>query len=165
MSKIIIVKKNDGACDVIHPVIEMFNPESSIRQSIGDRLPANATDDDVLQYIFDKDVKGMSARITDKENIPSDRYFRNAWTDDNDTDTVDIDIVKAKEIKLNIFRQLRKPILENLDVEFMRAVEIDDKVMQKEISDKKQALRDVTLIELPNDVEQLKAFTPEILRS
>lgn len=102
----------------------------------------------------------VSHTIMDKNEIPSDRTFRNAWTLDNRNKIIH-DINKAKEIKKNIFRELRKPILEKLDVEFIQAVEKNTST--KNIAQKKQALRDITDISLPTDIEELKNFMPDIL--
>lgn len=90
-----------------------------------------------------------------------DSKFYNAWILDGNAVTVDI--TKAKEIKYNQFRQARKPLLEQLDVEFMRAVESSNAAKKKSIAAKKQQLRDVTSIELPDDVDELAKFWPDVL--
>lgn len=74
-----------------------------------------------------------------------------------------INIDKAKGIKREQFRAVRKPMLEALDVAFVRALEQGDTAAQASIAAQKQALRDVTKVELPDDVEALKAFVPEAL--
>lgn len=76
-----------------------------------------------------------------------------------------IDINAAKEIKRNKFRQARKPLLEQLDVEYVRAVETSNAAKKKIIVAKKQELRDVTSIELPDDVDELTKFWPDVLKS
>jgi hypothetical protein len=70
---------------------------------------------------------------------------------------------KAKNIWLNKWREARKPLLEQLDVEFMRAVEAGDAAKQSEISAQKQALRDVTATPLPDSPEAIKQVWPEVL--
>lgn len=57
---------------------------------------------------------------------------------------ITINLEKAKEIKKEHIRQERKAVLEQLDVQFMRAVEQGDIEKQREIAAKKQALRDAT---------------------
>ena len=76
-----------------------------------------------------------------------------------------INISKAKEIWKDRFRQARKPILEKLDVEYMRALEAGDTQKQQEIATKKQALRDITNTSLPNDLEDIKNTWPDVLNS
>jgi len=55
-----------------------------------------------------------------------------------------INVDKVKEIHKNKMREVRKPLLESLDVQFMRAVESGDTAKQSEIATKKQELRDCT---------------------
>jgi hypothetical protein len=55
-----------------------------------------------------------------------------------------IDIDKAKEIVKAKLRRERKPLLEALDVAFMRAVEARDTSEQARIAAKKKLLRDAT---------------------
>ena len=76
---------------------------------------------------------------------------------------IKINIDKAKEIWLEHYRIARTPLLTALDVDFMRSVESGDINLQKEIASKKQALRDVTKTELPNDLDGIKNTWPEIL--
>lgn len=96
------------------------------------------------------------------ETIDIDTEFFNAYEFDNNRG-VKINISKAKAIYLNKFRAARKPLLEKLDVNFMRAVESGDTTLQHEIAAKKQALRDVTSTELPDTLEGIKSTWPEIL--
>lgn len=128
-------------------------------------LAKKMTRDEVEEHarILDNREGFVSSRIiTDDSLLPSDREFRNAWTDDNPTETVDIDIFKAQEIKKNIFRGLRKPLLEKLDIQFMQALEKGDDTA--EIITAKQELRDVTDVELPTNIEDLKTFIPKCLK-
>jgi hypothetical protein len=73
------------------------------------------------------------------------------------------DIEKAKQIHLDKFRSARKPILEKLDVAYMRALETEDSVKAAEIAVKKQELRDVTKTTLPDTLPELKEVWPDIL--
>jgi hypothetical protein len=73
------------------------------------------------------------------------------------------DIDKAKQIHLNKFREARKPLLESLDVQYMKALETEDSVKAAAIAVKKQELRDVTNTELPNTLPELKETWPDIL--
>lgn len=73
-------------------------------------------------------------------------------------------VEKAKNIKFNQFRHARKPLLEQLDVEYIRAVESSQVNKKKLIAAKKQQLRDVTSIDLPNDADELANFWPDVLK-
>jgi hypothetical protein len=75
---------------------------------------------------------------------------------------ITINMDKAKEIQKNKLRAERATILNQLDVDFMRAVEQGDSQKQQEIAAKKQALRDATQHESllnAQSVEELKQVT------
>jgi hypothetical protein len=57
---------------------------------------------------------------------------------------IKINIDKAKEIQKNKLREARKPLLEKLDVDFVRALELGGDTAS--IAAQKKALRDVTNI-------------------
>lgn len=59
---------------------------------------------------------------------------------------IGIDIEKAKEIHKNHIRTARKPLLEQKDVEYMKALELGDQVKIAQVVTEKQQLRDVTQI-------------------
>jgi len=100
--------------------------------------------------------------IVDSESIVEDNSFRDAW--EYNSDTISININKVKNIIKNRWRIARDKKFKELDVEFMRAVETNNTAVQQEIISKKQALRDVTKIELPGDtVDQIKNIWPKIL--
>jgi hypothetical protein len=72
---------------------------------------------------------------------------------------------KAKAIWKDKWREARKPLLASLDIEFMKAVESADTEKQSEIASKKQALRDVTSMEIAgNTPEEIKVVWPNILQ-
>ncbi len=77
---------------------------------------------------------------------------------------VEINIGKVKEIWLTHYRTARTPLLAKLDIDFMKAIESGNTVLQAEIAAKKQALRDVTLTQLPDTLEEIKSTWPEILK-
>ena len=109
-----------------------------------------------------KDVpEGVEYKIVESVDIDND-YF-NAYEFDAELGAK-VNIEKAKAIHIDKFRSARTPLLAALDVSFMRAVEAGNTDLQKEIASKKQALRDVTSIELPNALEGIKATWPEVLK-
>lgn len=75
---------------------------------------------------------------------------------------ISIDMDRAKEIVKANLRRERKPLLEALDIAFMRAVEARDTSEQARIAIKKKLLRDATtqpsLVNAAT-VEQLAAVT------
>ena len=141
-SKRIVVNNGDGSVSIIIP------------------LDCGLT----VEQIAVKDVPpGLSYRIVDASALPSDRTFRDAWTDDEPTETVDVHVERAKEIKRRHIRGLRDTELAKADIEVMKAIEAGDGDLIKQIAARKKALRDATK-HLPDDIEQLKNYIPKILR-
>lgn len=149
--KKIAYTKPDGGLSVMIPVFNTFGEaegftEADAEQRAWDTLPKDA----------------IEPRFVTDADIPTDRTFRNAWKND-----LTVDMVKAREIHKDHLRRLRKPKMEALDVEFMRAVERGDAVAQAAIAAKKQALRDVTIdprIMSAATPEELKAVMPDALK-
>jgi hypothetical protein len=108
-----------------------------------------------------KDVPaGSEYKIVESVDIDND-YF-NAYEFDAELGAK-VNIEKAKAIHLDKFRSARSPKLQKLDVDFMKAVEANDEAKKAEIIAAKQALRDVTLTVLPDDLSGIKATWPDIL--
>ena len=61
---------------------------------------------------------------------------------------------------------MRKSLLEKLDVDFMKALEIADSTAISEIVAKKQALRDITNIDMSeyDTPQKLYEFVPDLLK-
>jgi len=81
---------------------------------------------------------------------------------------ISVDMTKAREIKRDMIRAERKPLLEKLDVEYMRAQEAGDTQKQALIAEKKQSLRDVTAdpaIDAATTPDELKAVRPDVLET
>jgi hypothetical protein len=109
-----------------------------------------------------KDVpEGVEYKIVDSVDIDND-YF-NAYEFDAETGAK-VNIEKAKAIHLDKFRNARAPKLAKLDVEYMKAVESNDEAKKAAVAADKQALRDVTLTPLPDDLAGIKATWPDILK-
>ena len=89
-------------------------------------------------YIADKD--GNSIETSKATSKPSDRHFRNAWTLSGTV--ISEDMTTAKTIFKNKIREVRKPLLEEQDVLFMKAMEDGDSTEQSTIASKKKELRD-----------------------
>jgi hypothetical protein len=108
-----------------------------------------------------KDVpEGVEYKIVESVDIDND-YF-NAYEFDAELGAK-VNIEKAKAIHLDKFRAARAPKLLKLDIEFMKAVEVNDEGNKSAIIADKIALRDVTLTELPDNIVGIKATWPEIL--
>lgn len=139
-----------------------------------DQVAAGVSPGSVAEEIASKDKPEgtVSWRLVEAIKLPGgtpdgsyDNTFFSAFTDDLPTDTVDVDLEKAKEIQRNRWRGARKPLLEQFDIEYQRADEAGDTQKKKAIAAKKQAIRDVTLTDLSQvqTAEELAAVWPEIL--
>ena len=99
------------------------------------------------------------AKIIDKTDLDSlDNTFRNAWVCDGDMNPT-TDMTKAKDIWRDKIRIARKPKLEELDVQYMRAQEAGEDTSA--IVATKNKLRDFPAkaeIESATTVEELKAI-------
>jgi hypothetical protein len=93
---------------------------------------------------------------TSQWKTPEDRIFRNAWKADGTSMSIDVDMVKAREIWRTKIRAARVPELQRLDTEFMKALETGANTAP--IIAAKQLLRDA-----PSDPVIEAATTPEEL--
>lgn len=97
-----------------------------------------------------------TARIVEDDYIPTDRTFRDAWDFDDDgiiTERID----KAKEIHKDRLRAERKPLLEELDVQYIRKQEKGGDIT--DIITEKQKLRDITkLVDNCKTIDEIKAI-------
>lgn len=158
MDKVIVYKNDDGSCAIIYPAPEMFDPTSRTRELLKSQEIEFENDQAVLDFIINKDVPaGKEHRITTPDKIPTDRTYRNAWTDDNPTDTVDVDMTKAKEIHMNHLRSIRNKKLAELDVAARKASGNPTELAN--IDTLAQTLRDI-----PQTFDLSVAGTPEALK-
>ena len=108
-----------------------------------------------------KDVPaGVEYKIVESVDIDNDYFDAYEF---NAEIGAKVNIEKAKTIHLDKLRTARSPKLQKLDIDFIKAVEANDEVKKVEIIAAKQALRDVTLTPLPDDLAGIKATWPNIL--
>lgn len=162
MNKIIIYTNSSGGVSVVSPSKDLFKPDSLLRQSLP--FLNGKTDEELLNWVVLKDVPINTAyKIIENSDLPS-REYRDAWK--NNGQSIDHDMVKARDIHKNKMRQARENKLKSLDIEYQKADELGETQKKKIVADKKQALRDVTShpgINSANNIEELKLVWPEIL--
>ena len=156
--KVIIYKNNDNRLSVINPCYkdDMTNQEK----------------DEYVIFIQNKDVpknidnSAIPSWIIDSDDLRDIRNIRNAWNV-NDSGQIYFNRDKAIEIKKEQFRNLRKPLLEKLDVEFMRALENGDTSSIPIITQKKSDLRDITSVDFNSydTPKKLHEFIPDLLKT
>jgi len=146
----------DGGLSIINAV-----PKERVELVIGE-----LTDDEYRAHIIDRSIPPDA---TDVHELPDDwqppdidRTFRNAWRKSGLSFSVEM--AHAREIHRDKMRRARKPMLNALDVQFMRAMEQGQAT--KTIVDQKQALRDVTAdpaIEAAQTPDDLRKVWPAAL--
>jgi hypothetical protein len=137
----IIIHNNGSSIRIINPILE---DDSKIQEFISSRIPS-----------------GIECVVIDNSQFPVDFDFAMALEVNGG---LKFNSDKAKAIWKNKWREARKPKLEALDVEFMKAIELGQFDKQADIGAKKQALRDVTNTEIPgNTSEEIKSVWPSIL--
>lgn len=108
----------------------------------------------VTTYIVDKDGNQIDASTA---TVPANRDFRGAWTLSGSV--ISEDLTKAKEIFADKIREARKPLLEALDTDYMKALETSADTTQ--IVADKQTLRDApTAGDSATTIAELKAAWP-----
>jgi hypothetical protein len=100
--------------------------------------------------IADKDGNTINASTA---TIPSDRHFRNAWSLSGTTITEDM--TAAKKIFKDKIREVRKPLLEEQDVAFMKALEAGDSSAQTTAKNAKTALRNAPAAQAITDADTI----------
>ena len=103
--------------------------------------------------IADKDGNEITAA---NATVPSDRLFRDAWSLSGTVITEDL--TKAKELFRDKIREVRQPLLEEKDVELMKALEAGTSTTA--IATAKDALRDApaaSAIDNATTITELKA--------
>lgn len=148
MDKILIINRSDG-------YISVANFSNDVDESQLDVIGHS-----ILEHV----QGGISFRIAEKTEFPSEDFDHEFFDAYQDTGIISIDIAKANQIRRDYFRKLRAPLLSALDIQYMRADELGDLEKKTTIINKKQALRDVTAYPDIDNVRLLKEYMPEILK-
>lgn len=151
----VIIERNDGGVTVMAFVTTGYTPQGDIQ------FVREASDENVDAEIIKAGLDCKSWRFLEEgEEVPTDRTFRDAWIDG--LTKIDVDMVKAREIQKDRLRYERAPLLEKLDVDYMKALESGNTKLQAAITAEKTLLRDITKvpqIEAAQTPEELKAIT------
>lgn len=122
-----------------------------------------------LEELLNQVPLGLPYRIVEESALPESRLFRNAWTDRFDTETVDVDLDRAKLLHLDKLRKHRNIALNKEDINYQIALEKNDAENMEKIAQFKQQLRDMPELaelemQLIDSVDALSIYMPEILR-
>lgn len=134
-----LIEHADGSVSIMNCLDREVNPQVEIEK-------------------WPPEQKATVVGIYEMDAPPQDRTFRDAWKAREGK--IEIDMEKAKKIWGDKIREARKPLLTELDADFFKALEADDKVRQGEIAAKKQSLRD-----MPQAPQIVSATTPEELKA
>ncbi len=96
------------------------------------------------------------------QNNISDDLIQEEINNKSKDRSVKLNMTFARNVWLNKLRNDRKPLFELLDIDYIKALEINDQNEISKIVKKKQLLRDITAdqrIELSNNIEDLKKVT------
>ena len=110
-------------------------------------------------YIKDKDGV-LSNALDEGVTVPSDRNFRDSWVLNGNRKVITEALATAKTLFKEKIREVRKPLLEALDVDYMKALEAGNSSAQTTAKNKKQALRDAPAasdITNASNITELKA--------
>jgi hypothetical protein len=116
-----------------------------------------------LEEVIEKDVLPYTTNyiVVDIKDLPPRRFYPSMRLIDKQ---LSFDIPTCKKMLLSWMRNDREIKFKNLDKEFMIALETGDQEKMEEIKSKKQQLRDITKTELPDTIEELIEFYPDILK-
>lgn len=137
--KTIIYPQNTGSLGIVYPA-----PNTNI--------------DQLIETIL---TPGTPYKIVDNLHDQIDFTFFEAY--EFTLDGPYFNVNKAHNIWKNKWRQKRQEKLQKLDIEYIRAVELNDKLKQQEISSLKQQLRDITNTVLPKTPHEIRNTWPTIL--
>jgi hypothetical protein len=157
--KVIIFTGDNRSANVLTPVY----PDQPITEQEETQLLERIQASDVPRYP-DGTVRPSFIKDADSEEILQMGTFFGSWKID-EAGTPVWDQYSAQMTKLNELRALRKPILERLDVQFIRALENGDTAELAAITARKKVLRDVTLIDFSQFTtpQSLSQFIPVAL--
>lgn len=148
-NKLIVWRRTDGGIEITYPCDRVQDGESE--QNYLDRIAE--------RFANSHPQHSNYTRLSDVTpvELPTDRDFRNAWSHE-DGKGIHVHFDKAREITKCRLRQERKPLLEELDVRFIRAVEIGEST--DSIVQEKQRLRDLpNLCDSAKSLDELRALS------
>ena len=155
MKKLVYTNAQEGV-SIVYPV-----PKSNVEQILGP-----LTDEDYEKHVYSvsipKDAK--NPRALDDNEIPKDRYFRDAWIDNNGK--LDIHLLKARDVHINKLRELRNEKLKASDAILLKALKhkIVIKLKAFPYYDNLCVYRQTINLDSITDLEKLKNYVPEIIK-
>jgi hypothetical protein len=115
-------------------------------------VPGHDADAEIAKWIEAHPGEYVSHREMD---VPEDRTFRNAWRDETEAPVIDVDMPTARNIWRDTIRAARKPMLEQMDIEYRRAA--DKAAVEAHAQKLRDATRhpDIEAAETPEDLKKV----------
>lgn len=138
--------QEDGTVAIVTPTPEFIAKGGDINDLIAKSVPEGAT-----------------RSIVRDDELPADRYFRNAWKLGQG---IEIDRPKAEAIHMDKLRAIRNEKLKAEDIEYQKALEYRDDAKMNAVANRKKKLRDMpTNTDLSSlSLDELKLFIPDVLK-
>lgn len=132
--KIMYTRPDDGGVSIVVAL-----PKEDIERVLGP-----LTQDEYEQHVIERSIPSdaINVKTISDDDIPADREFRNAWVDATEDTKINIDLARAKELKLQELREKRDVLLQKTDTAFLIALEEQKDLT--EIKAEKERLRDIT---------------------
>lgn len=145
------------------PFIVYQNPEDATRICM-----MSPTGEVSIEELIQKHVDSSKPfKVCEHEDISSlDGMFADAFQLDQNNITVNMK--NATDVWRNLLRRERAPLMQQLDVQYMRALETNNSALASEIATRKQKLRDAPAdarIEQASTTDELKLLTLAFLIS
>lgn len=139
--------QEDGTAAVICPAPEFIVQGGTMEKLIARSIP-----------------EGKHFDVLHKDDIPADRYFRNAWCCNQGK--VEVDRTKAEALHMNKLREVRNEKLKAEDIEYQKALEMHDDAKMNAVANRKKKLRDMPMnVDFTGmSLDELKAYAPDILK-
>ena len=146
MEKLMYTSAQDGGLSIVIPA-----PRESLERVLGP-----LTEEEYEAHVWERSIPedAINPRYILEGGLPPTREFRDAWVDVTPEAKVDIDLAKAKELKLKELRVARDIELRKTDVDFLTALSKGESL--DGIKARKQVLRDAT-----NPLKALSIKGPE----
>ncbi len=150
---------DDGILAIVLPCAELFDKQSRHRSHLDANYPGLETNEDVLNFIAKKDVpEGKEYFICDKNAIPQDRYFRNAWL--HNDGKINIHLDKAKNIHLDKLREIRSQKFIEMGFPQRLHPQVENAILDESTKSKLKELRD-----FPKNMDLSNISEPDILKN
>ena len=142
-----------------HLYANLLWEERKIERKFTDKMP----DGSLLEITL---PVWTSYRLADSSKKPNDRYFRGAWTDKFNTDTIDIDMEKAPAIHMNYLRVLRQKKFVEMGFPYKLHPQLEN-LLSQDVKDSLQELRDIPQkydLSVAKTPDELKLMIPDSLK-